>query len=125
MEPIVLAPPRPADPSAAERGWRRWEALPGGEARDAAKEAAREPPWPTVLDGLFGGSPFLSEALLAGPELRGRRGHARGAWGASPRTGRRPPSGGGCPRSRASAPATGRGARSACAAPAAASPCGS
>ena len=69
MEPIVLAPPRPADPPAVERGWRRWEALPGGEARDAAKEAAREPPWRTVLDGLFGGSPFLTEALLAEPEV--------------------------------------------------------
>src|SRR3954451_47141 len=84
MEPIVLAPPRPADPSAVERGWRRWEALPGGEARDAAKEAAREPPWRTVLDGLFGGSPFLSEALLAEPEVLGRlvRDGAEAAFGA-------------------------------------------
>ena len=84
MEPIVLAPPRPADPPAVERGWRRWEALPGGEARDAAKEAAREPPWRTVLDGLFGGSPFLSEALLAEPEVLGRlvRDGAEAAFGA-------------------------------------------
>src|SRR3954452_10010910 len=84
MEPIVLAPPRPADPSAAERGWRRWEAPPGGEVRDAAKEAAREPPWATVLDGLFGGSPFLSESLLAEPEVLGRlvRDGAEAAFGA-------------------------------------------
>ena len=84
MEPIVLAPPRPADPPAVERGWRRWEALPGGEARDAAKEAAREPPWRTVLDGLFGGSPFLSEALLAEPEVLRRlvRDGAEAAFGA-------------------------------------------
>jgi [glutamine synthetase] adenylyltransferase / [glutamine synthetase]-adenylyl-L-tyrosine phosphorylase len=59
-----LAPPRVHDEAAALRGRRRWEVAAGAAAAGIPDER-----WRLLLDGIFSGSPFLTEALLAEPDL--------------------------------------------------------
>lgn len=70
--PGPLAPPRAADAAAAERGRLRWEAQCRQEAgahAAAGAAADRVDALRGVLDGIFAGSPFLTEALLTEPDV--------------------------------------------------------
>ena len=61
--------PRIGDPAAAERGLVRWSRLPdplaGLPPRAGGIDAER------LLAAVFGNSPYLSEALLAEPDILG------------------------------------------------------
>jgi glutamate-ammonia-ligase adenylyltransferase len=65
--------PLPGRPDAARVGSERWrdaaEAVRDGAARRAALDLPANPAWGSLLAGIFGSSPFLTECLLADPGL--------------------------------------------------------
>ncbi len=71
--PDQLPPPRPDDDAAVERGRRRWQQLavsaPDTEIRSFLADSLREPPAREVLEGIFGGSPFLTDCLVGEPDM--------------------------------------------------------
>ena len=69
MPTIELSPPRVLDEAARLRGRRRWDALRATRAGEVVAAVEREPAWSALLDGVFSGSPFLTEALTAEPDL--------------------------------------------------------
>ena len=69
MPPIELSPPRVLDEAARERGRKRWDALRATRAGEVVAVVEQEPAWSALLDGVFSGSPFLTEALTAEPDL--------------------------------------------------------
>lgn len=66
-----LARPRVADQKLAERGFARWQQLTehhgDEEIRAFARHCVADPAAGPLLAGLFGGSPFLADAVLAEP----------------------------------------------------------
>lgn len=71
MNHPVLLPPRPADAALAERGLKRWQHLAetctDAGLADFLRATLAEPAQHDLLRGIFGGSPFLTECLLAEP----------------------------------------------------------
>ncbi|MFO1036327.1 MAG: bifunctional [glutamine synthetase] adenylyltransferase/[glutamine synthetase]-adenylyl-L-tyrosine phosphorylase [Geminicoccaceae bacterium] len=73
MTPRLLSAPLANDAEAAEAGWRRWRHLAALSPDPALKELVEsthaEPVTRERLDGLFAGSPFLTDCLVAEPQL--------------------------------------------------------
>lgn len=69
MPSIELRPPRAPDEAALARGRHRWEALRATRAGEAVAAVEQAPAWQAVVDGVLAGSPFLTDALLAEPDL--------------------------------------------------------